>query len=510
MGIRITNTLGGGSFKVRNQGSGGTFKSTAVTGSVAPTPSVNTWTRPTDWLTMPTPGVQEVIGLMAVYDDDANYVAFQCQGAYTVDWGDGTVTNYTSNAVASYQHTFASLPSGTLTSKGFRQALVRITPQGGSNLTSVAFNVLHPTLGKYFSVGWLDFDIRIPSGTISWSGGSNQTRYERLEKIYIRQLGIQQANNWFTNLTGLRSVYIEPDEMTGRTAFNNMFQGCVVLEEAPFFDTSSGLNFSAMFDSCANLKVVPSYNLASSTNVSNMFNGCVSLTQTPAFTLGNTASSMFNNASSLTTVGALTTTNVVDMSSMFFACGALESVPLFDTSKVTNFTSMFHNCKTLESIPLFNTILGQNFTTMFANCNALREIPLLNTIAATNMTSMFISCTLLIYLPALNTSNVTTLTSTFNGCTNLRELPALNIPVCTVFTSWLASNTSLSKSNITNATRSHSYTGNSLSQASIVIIFNNLGTAIAGQTITVSSNPGYAGLTASERLIATGKGWTIA
>jgi hypothetical protein len=49
-----------------------------------------------------------------------------------------------------------------------------------------------------------------------------------------------------------------------------------------------------------------------------------------------------------------------------------------------------------------------------------------------------------------------------------------------------------------------------LSQANIVTIFTNLGTAAGAQTITVSSNPGYAGLTAGERAIATGKGWTIA
>jgi hypothetical protein len=50
----------------------------------------------------------------------------------------------------------------------------------------------------------------------------------------------------------------------------------------------------------------------------------------------------------------------------------------------------------------------------------------------------------------------------------------------------------------------------SLSQANIVLIFTNLGTASGAQTITVSSNPGFAGLTTAERAIATGKGWTIA
>lgn len=488
----------------------GSFKlPIASGGSVTPT---NTWVRPTDWLTMPTPGAQEVIGLMAVYNDDGNYIAFNCQGAYTVDWGDGTApVNYASNTVASYQHTFASLPSGTTTSKGFRQALVRITPQAGQNLTNVSLgNTLHPTLGKSYSVGWLDFDIRTPNASVTWNGGGNGIRYARLEKIVIRELGAQNPQNLFTNMFNLRSVYIEPSEMSGRTAFNNMFTNCYALEEAPFFDTSSATNTSLMFSSCYSLKSVPNYNLASTTNVSSMFDSCFSLETVPAFTLGTNTVSMFQNCPALIETPAFNTSNVTNMTSMFSSCTALETVALFDTSKVTDFNNMFFTCRSLKSIPQFNTILGQNFTSMFALCNILTEIPLLNTVAATNMTGMFNGCNNIMYLPTLNTANVTTLSQTFQNCFNLRELPAFSFPVCTVFTSWLANNTTLSKSNIINATRGHSYSGMSLSQANIVTIFNNLGTASVAQTITVSSNPGYAGLTAAERLIATNKGWTIA
>ncbi len=56
----------------------GTFKLPIVAGSSS-TPS---WTRPTDWLTMPTPGSQEVVGLMAVYDDGDATCQNQQEGAY--------------------------------------------------------------------------------------------------------------------------------------------------------------------------------------------------------------------------------------------------------------------------------------------------------------------------------------------------------------------------------------------------------------------------------------------
>lgn len=446
-----------------------------------------TWTRPTDWLTMPTPGTQEVIGLMAVYDDGANYVAVQCTGAYTVDWGDGTTTNYASNAIASYQHTFSSLSSGTLTSKGFRQALVRITPQAGQNLTTVAFNIQNATLAKAgFSVGWLEFDIRTPNALPTFGGSGTVVRYARLEKITIREMSATNPSNLFNNLYNLKSVYIEPTETTGRTLFNNMFLNCYALEEVNAFDTSSATNVSSMFDSCYSLVTSPLFNFSASTNALGIYQNCYSLQNVPAIVFGTDASQAFFNCLSLETVGLMVTTNV------------------------TNFTSMFNTCRSLKSLPLINTGAGTNFTSMLASCNSLVEVPLFDLSAATNLTGMLNGAQAIMYLPAFNTANVTTVSSTFNNCLNLRELPALSLPVCTVFTSWLGSNSTLSKSGVLNATRGHSYIGMSLSQANIVTIFNNLGTASGAQTITVSNNPGYAGLTAAERLIATNKGWTIA
>jgi len=459
----------------------GTFK-LPIGGATATT----SWTRPSDWLTIPTPGTQEVIGLMAVYDDGSNYVALTCAGAYTVDWGDGTVTNYATGVTASYQHTFASLSSGTLTSKGFRQALVRITPQSGQNLTTVTLGVTNATIGKSFAPGWLEFDIRTPFALPTYGASANIIRYARLEKITIRETGGQNPQNLFTNLYNLKSVYIEPAETTGCTAFNSMFSNCYALEDVNLFDMSSATNTTTMFNNCFNIQSVPAFNLSACTTVTQMFGGCYSLVTVPAITLGTDATQLFFNCYSLVTIGMMVTTNV------------------------TNFTGMFQNCVALTSIPIINTSAGQNFTNMFNGCQSIMEIPLLNTVSATNLSSMFSSAQNMIYIPALNTANVTTVNSTFSNCYALRELPALSLPVCTVFTSWLANNTTLAKSGVINPTRGHSYSNMALSQANIVTIFNNLGTASGAQTITVSTNPGYAGLTAGERLIATLKGWTIA
>ena len=48
-----------------------------------------------------------------------------------------------------------------------------------------------------------------------------------------------------------------------------------------------------------------------------------------------------------------------------------------------------------------------------------------------------------------------------------------------------------------------------LGRTELVEIFNNLGTASGAQTIVITNCLGAAALTAPERAIATGKGWTI-
>jgi len=460
----------------------GSFITPMGSGGSTPTSS---WTRPSDWLTMPTPGNQEVIGLMAVYNDDSNYVALNCQGAFTVDWGDGTVTNYPSNTTVSYQHTFASLSAGTLTSKGFRQALVRITPQAGQNITSLSFGVQNATIAKSFAPGWLEFDIRTPNALPTFSGGSNNVRYARLEKITLRQMGTQNPQNWCTNLFNLKSVYIEPTETSHCTAFNNMFQSCYSLVDINLFDTSLGGNCSLMFNNCYSLKTLPAFNFGSATDLTGAFSSMPSLETVPTMILAGNLNQLFLNNYNL------------------------KNVAVLSTSSVSFFQAMFQNCGSLVNVPLMNTSAGTNFTSMFAGCNSLTEIPLLDTANATTMLGMFNGCNSLMYLPALNTSKVTTVNQMFQNCWNLRELPAFSLPVCTVFTAWLTNNTTLSKSGVINPTRGHSYSGMSLSRANIVTIFNNLGTAAGVQTITVSSNPGRAALTAGEIAIATGKGWTV-
>jgi len=98
------------------------------------------WTRPADWLTMPTPGTQEFVGLLAITDDTVNYLALQFAGNYTVDWGDGVTENVATGVKAQHQYTYSAISSSTLSTRGYKQVLVRVTPQSGQNLTIIRRN----------------------------------------------------------------------------------------------------------------------------------------------------------------------------------------------------------------------------------------------------------------------------------------------------------------------------------------------------------------------------------
>ena len=85
---------------------------------------------------------QKIVGLHAVLPGN-NWVAFTLSGAYTVDWGDGTTENFAAGVTAYRNLAWSSYNTSTLTARGYRQAIITITPQSGHNITSWNFLVKH-------------------------------------------------------------------------------------------------------------------------------------------------------------------------------------------------------------------------------------------------------------------------------------------------------------------------------------------------------------------------------
>lgn len=313
MGIKITNTGGNGSFKVKNLGSGGYFK---ATGTTIPTYSADDWIRPSDWLEMPTIGTQEFIGLLAITDDESNHIALLFAGAYTVDWGDGTSENVATGVKAQHSYTYSAISDSTISSRGYKQVLVRVTPQAGQNLTTVNLQQQHSTLGKRHAVGWLQLAVK-GSNITTLFGSAGIVNIAMCENVDIYSWGsITSVNQLFAGFAQLQRFTVP--STAAITNFSNMFQQCSSLKTIPLIDTSAGTTFTNMFGQCATLRTIP-------------------LLNTSAGTLMNT---------------------------MFNQCGLLQNIPLINTRLNTNFTDMFADCGSLQVLPNLNTASGSSFTRM--------------------------------------------------------------------------------------------------------------------------------------------------
>jgi len=330
------------------------------------------WARPLDWLPMPTvtSAQQTFVGLHAVIENSDNYVAFlftTSTGQYQVNWGDGTTTLHNSNTIAQKQYDFATYDTGntTLTSRGYKQAMITVTPVSG-NLLTCNFQqrfVTVPAQNQPYSTGLLDCILSMPNASSGQSivFGGTTVRHTYVERVNVLTIG-------------------------AATSMADMFRLCNSLQSVPLFNTVNVTNMNSMFNSCQSLQSVPLFNTANVTNMNSMFTACYSLQSVPLF---NTA-------------------NVTNMVNMFVSCLSLQSVPLFNTANVTSMVNMFVDCRSLQSVPLFNTANVNTMGSMFVDCRSLQSVPLFNTANVTNMSSMFNNCFSLNSIPALSTAAITT------------------------------------------------------------------------------------------------------
>jgi hypothetical protein len=120
---------------------------------------------------------------------------------------------------------------------------------------------------------------------------------------------------------------------------------------------------------------------------------------------------------------------------------------------------------------------------------------------------MFYGCYSLQTIPLLNTSAGTTFTYMFFNCFSLQSIPLLNTALGTTFGSMLSGCYSLKKCILQGAKKNSSINNSILGATELNNLFTALGTSTpAGQSITITGNPGAATCT---RSIATAKGWTV-
>ena len=443
------------------------YKKNRLDGSIIKKPfSVDAWMRPVDWLAMPaiTPSEQKIALLMPVFPQGSNFLAFTIAGAYTVDWGDGsTIEPFTSDQKAQHSYDYADPDlNTTVTSDGYKMAVVIITPQAGQNLTSVDFSRTYTLAGSTFAntTPILEIILSCPNLTslvlgfckslINFSG-INMGLLTNYTSLFASLTALKQVSHFHTaaavtNMTGMfngcSSLKSVPLFNTAAvTSVSNMFLNCRSLVYVPLFNTVSVTDMSFMFSGCSSLKSVPLFNTAAVTTMANTFSSCSSLKSVPLF---NTAAvtnmtGMLSNCLSLVSVPLFNTAAVTSMSGMFGNCPSLVSVPLFNTAAVTNTGGMFNGCSSLVSVPLFNTAAVITMTVMFSGCLSLVSVPLFNTAAVITMSGMLGNCQSLTSVPLFNTAAVTNMSNMFNGCSSLVSVPLFNTAAVTTMSGMFVS-----------------------------------------------------------------------
>ena len=435
-------------------------------------------------------GDNRIVGLYAVYPGDGsgaggNFFAVTIVGAYTINYGDGTTTNYTTGQTAYYEFNYNDADlAGTDAPVTFTDSTdtVNRTAHGYTNGMTVRFYNIVTTTGlsentPYYVVNATanTFQVsatvggsaialtndgsatllpyKIATVTITPQAGQNLTLVNLFVKHNQSGLVNQYATGWLdlaiatpsctsltisgSSTTVVRHSLLERvriNELGNVTNFVGLFYGCFNLQSVSITASTSAVNSTNnMFYGCYSLTTAPLFNTAAVTTMTNMFQQCYSLTTVPVLNtaLVNNMTSMFSNCTSLKTVPLLNTASVTNMSSMFTNCFALESVPLFNTALVNNMNSMFYACSSLAAVPLLNTASVTNMGNMFYACYSLTSVPLFNTAAATSMANMFQNCYSLTTVPLFNTASVNTMNTMFSNCYALLTVPLFNTSLVT-------------------------------------------------------------------------------
>ena len=402
----------------------------------------DTWVRPAEWLTLPNnvDGVQKVSILNAVFDTDSEFVAFQCQGAYTVDWGDGVVENHVSadRAYHRYEYSNVNLNSDTVVAFGYKQCIITITPQSGQNLSSITLNTYHPTVdnSQVYDLVSGFLDMRINSLLCTWLGigstgaGNNVdfVKHRMLEQCLIGELGITSISYLFAECYALQSVSIK--DTSNITSFYKMHYNNYSLQKMPNYTfRSDGVSVDNMFENCYSLVETYPINITINSILA-MFYNCKSLRYIDLTINSNVNYSLINlfyQCSTLSTIKlTLTGTGKVTSLNATFAYTAIKESPVIDTSLCTDFSNTFQACNRLVNLYDYNYTRTTTLSNMLNSCYSLKDAGYFNTTSVlTQVGSMCINCSSLEKAPVFaNSSGVTSAISMINNCYSLKTIPS--------------------------------------------------------------------------------------
>lgn len=515
-----------------------------------------TYQRPSDWLTLPivSAGQETFVGLFAVFDTPSNYVALQFEGDYVVDWGDGLVENVSSGVQAEHNYSYSDLSPSSLSSRGYRQAIVTVTPQSGSDLTTLSLDVRHSEVPVDAPAYWLDITLSMPNAATGTSLVFRSVgTLNSLEVVKIVDSGF--CNNFyelFYNFASLKDVTIE--RMDSVEDIGYMFENCQSLFSVSLPDCPSLIYNSSPFANCYSLQKLVVGDISSSADVTYFLSYCYGLRSVTIKSLAGDASSFFEGCYSLKEVNLLDVSDLEIAENFFYECYSLEKFYLKPSPNLWSAQGMFNYCYSLKKAQLTNLDGLTNAYSMFENCPALTDVRLPEMPVVDFVEYMFEDCTSLatVELPSLLGSD--SFTSVFGYCYGLVEItipeimPLSGIDYVSAYSyglqralvrgqpgycagafeychnlrsvvfedcSGVFDTTNmfylchqLSSLRVPDLVESLDVSDCLLSREALVQVFEDLGTVV-GKTLTITGNWGTSLLSPADLLIASSKGWSV-
>jgi hypothetical protein len=383
------------------------------------------------------------------------------------DWGETVIEPVT----IEHRYDHDAIPASTQCSRGYRQVIVTLTPQPGSDLTLLDLSPRHSSISQPedASCPWLELRLSLPAAAAG-------------ESLVLCRSGEDGSDNQ------LGSV-----------------------ERIEILDAGGATSFDRLLHHAGSLQLFQLHNAPALQQIEEMFIHCSSLTavELPPLPQLSSARACFLGCCSLPSIRLLELASLTSAEDLFSGCSALREVTLTGTHSLTSTRGMFRGCSSLLIAPAFSTGSVVDMEAMFQDCSALQLLPLYDTAAVTTMARLFSGCRALQTIPALNTAAVISLQESFSGCCALLQLPPLNVAAVETFENAFSSCVVLAAAPLQGSTRSLSFWGCALDRAALLQLFSGLATVSDGQSLDISSNPGLAELTEDDRQIATGKGWTL-
>ena len=299
-------------------------------------------------------------------------------GNYTVNWGDGNVTTYITDAT----HTYATAGNHTVSISGnFTQIYLADDSTNAKKIASIdqwgdirwesmsaafygASNVVYnatdaPDLSGVEDASQMFGSASSFDGDLSSWDVSSVTNMQQM--FFSATAFDGDLSSWdLSSVNNTRSMFhgaamfngdISEWNVSGVTTMNSMFSGAAMFNgDLSSWNVSSVNNMRSMFQSAA------------------MFNGDISEWNVSGVT---TMNSMFRNASFDNDISSWNVSSVTDMNSMFHSSSFNQNIPLWDVSAVFDMTSMFMGTSSFNGdISSWNVSSVTRMSYMFKNASS--------------------------------------------------------------------------------------------------------------------------------------------